>query len=136
MSTCSWSPLKLRMAESGFSLLEALVSLVIFSVGALSIMDSFATHLAFNNRSEVRSSAILAAQQVLDALRVQDPATFPSSGSEEEEITIGPRTFTVEVTYCADPSYCISETIRHLRVNAKLHGKTEYSVDTIFSQLH
>ncbi len=122
--------------SGGFSLLEALVSLLIFSVGAISIMDSFAAHLAFNNRSEVRSAATLAAQQVLDALRVQDPATFPTSGTIDQNITIGPRTFLVSVTYCKDPLYCSSDTVRQLSVKAKLHGQTMYSVDTIFSQLH
>lgn len=122
--------------ERGVTLIEVLVSMSLFAIASLAIGHAFNTHVMFNNKSEKKSGAIVAAQQVLDQLRVLDPATFPTSGSDaDRSVTVGSRTYTVSVQYCNPTTYCTSNNIRFIHVAAKLNGQTEYSVDTVFSQL-
>lgn len=122
--------------DQGFTLLEVLVSVMIFSVAALGTAQAFSTHLSFNSLSEQRTGAISAAQQVLDKLRTQDPADLPNGGaSMTEYVVIPPRTYAVKVTFCGDMTYCTAPTVRFLQTVVSLHGRTYYEVDTLFSQL-
>lgn len=119
----------------GFTLLEVLVSLVLFSIAGIAMAKSFTHHLSTNTRNEQRSAAVMAAQQVLDGLRVLDPATFPSSGSTTQNITVGIRTFSVTTTYCSNITYCPNNNTKHIKVDVKLRGTTIYSVSTVYVQL-
>jgi len=122
--------------QVAFSLLEVLVSLSIFSVGALAAASAFSTQLSFNSQSETRSGAIMAAQQVLDEIRISDPASLPSSGtSAAQNITIGNKLYVVTVTYCSPSTYCTSTNIRALKAIVKHNNSTVYTVDTIYAQL-
>jgi type II secretion system protein I len=121
--------------QKGFTLLEVLVSLSIFSIVSAGMAKSFAFQLSTNSRNERKSAAILAAQQVLDDLRSRDPNTFPTSGSNTQTVSIGERDFSVVTSYCSVSSYCTSTNIRHLKVDVNLLGETQYSVSTVYAQL-
>jgi general secretion pathway protein I len=122
--------------ERGFTLLEVLVSIVIFTVAALGMAKAFTDHLTTNTLNERRSEAISAAQQVLDNVRTLDPATLPASGqAAEQTITFGERSYKVNLFYCFPSTYCTSNNIRQLHTEVKLNGQLIYQVDTVYAQL-
>ncbi len=123
-------------SSRGFTLLEVLVSICIMGVVLASMVPAFHSHIKVNNRMEIRSGAMAAAQQILDDMRSQDPAGFPSSGSDPiEYVTAGERTFDVTVSYCTNVSYCPSDTTKHIRVEVDYLGEMVYAVETVFTQL-
>jgi prepilin-type N-terminal cleavage/methylation domain-containing protein len=119
----------------GFSLIELMFALAILGVVSASMTTGFMQMARRNSEQEIRTSAIAAAQIVLDGIRVGDPSLLPADGTEEEEVTCGSRTFTIQTTYCAIQSYCTSNNIRQIRIGVIYRGKTRYQVDTVFSQL-
>lgn len=122
--------------QAGFTLLEVLVSMVIMGVVLASMVPAFLSHVKVNTRTEVRSGAIAAAQQILDDMRSQDPATFPSTGSDPIEVVdAGSRSYDVTVSYCTNATYCPSDETKHIRVEVEYMGEMVYAVETVFTQL-
>jgi prepilin-type N-terminal cleavage/methylation domain-containing protein len=122
--------------QHGFTLIEVLISVALFSIVAMGLAGGFVLQLRTNNDNAIRIQSISAAQYVLDELRVQDPSAFPLTGSDTpRNISISGRTFQVTVTYCAISSLCSAVTTRHLRATVMYKGKKRYEVDTVFSQL-
>ena len=119
----------------GFTLVEVLFALVLFSIAVSAIFPAFLGHIRFNNFSEVRSSSYNAAQVLLDELRLQDPGAMPSTGSDSaQSIQVGARTFSVVASYCEDPSFCAADT-RYLTVRVSYRGEEVYEVSTVYTQL-
>ena len=122
--------------NSGFTLLEVLVALMIFGVIAASLTPMFATHAKFNSQAEIRSGAIAAAQEVLDNVRLQDPATLPLTGTSSiQNVEAGDRTYQVTVSYCSNSAYCLTSASRHLKVDVSYRGQEMYEVETVYTQL-
>lgn len=120
----------------GYTLLEVLFSMVMLSVGILGVANAFATQLSFNTRSQIKSSAIMAAQQVLDEIRVQDPTSLPSSGSSSPvTVDIGGKPYFVTITYCQNTTYCSAPTIRVIRADVVHNGQNVFSTETVYAQL-
>ena len=126
----------LSRASKGFTLIEVLVSLCIFSIASIAVGKSFINHLTITHTAELRGDAFVAAQQVLDGLRVQDPSTFPTTGSTgPQTVGIGGKNYSVMVYYCRVATYSSSANVRFLTVEVSYRGVVQYSVDTIYSQL-
>lgn len=124
------------MSEKGFTLIELMASLLIFSVVALGLGSSFSQHMTMNHIGEVRSMAAQAAQQVLDGIRYEDPATLPESGTGPVvDVTIGNKTFSVTPYYCEAPEYCATQNVRHITVRVQYRNVQQYEVQTVFTQL-
>jgi type II secretion system protein I len=122
--------------ERGFSLAEALIALGILAVVAVSILPAFMTHVRANSRNELRSSAISAAQERLENLRLQNPEGMPESGSSAPQlVTVDGRQLEVITHYCERSEYCTDDRSRHIRVEVKVHGRTVYDVETVYTQL-
>jgi len=122
--------------ERGFSLTEALIALALLAMVAAAILPAFTTHLRANARNEVRSSAVSAAQQRLESLRLQDPASMPDSGSSApQRVHVDGRDFDVVTHYCERNEYCDDSRSRHLRVEVRFEGRTIYDVETVYTQL-
>lgn len=112
------------------------MSIVILGIVSIGMAEAFITNLKSNTASEVRSQAAQVAQRVLDDLRTEDPTSLPTTGTTGPvEIVMGPRTYDVYTTYCAQSSFCSSVTTRHLRLNIRYHNREVYRVDTVFTQL-
>ena len=125
-----------RRSEGAFSMMEVLASLLVFSVGAMGVATTFVSQMAINTKSEVRSGAIIAVNQVLDELRVSSVNALPTSGRQfVRSVTVGTRAFDVYVTYCRQNEYCTSSSVRQLHAEARLKGSMRYEVDTVFAQL-
>lgn len=68
-------------SEIGFSLVEALVALLIMTIVFSVAGPLFINQRLQNINSEIRTGAIALSQQILDALKQVDPSTIPKSGS-------------------------------------------------------
>jgi prepilin-type N-terminal cleavage/methylation domain-containing protein len=122
-------------SQRAFTLLEVIVSLGIFSIVTVGIYPAVINHLQTNHLSAERTSAIHAAQQVLDNLRLVNPGTLPPSGSTQSEQTIGDKTFQVTTTYCEKSAYCVSPNTRHLKVEVFYEGEFRFETETVYTQL-
>lgn len=126
----------MNTAERGFTLLEVMVSLFIFSVVLAGMSPAFVAQLQQNTASEVKTEAIMAAQQVLDTIRLQDISSLPASGAgTATTLVIGNRSYVVTPTYCADVSFCTSAATRHIGVRVMYAGVLRYETETVFTQL-
>ena len=88
--------------ESGFTLLETAVAMVVMMIGGLGIAAVFAYAIKNNNGSRDRAVALAVAQQELERLRAipfNDPglAATPTLGTAST-VTNGGRTFSMRTT--------------------------------------
>lgn len=123
-------------SQSGFTLLEVMISLFIFSVVLGGMAPAFVSHMKQNTDSEVRTAAIAASQRVLDGIRLQDITALPMNGAAAPQtINVDGRNFSVVVRYCLDSSYCTVTSTRHLTVETSYRGVRKFETETVFTQL-
>lgn len=123
------------MSERGFSLLEVVAALALISFAAVGVVPAFMVHLHANTRSEERSGAVLAVQQTMEALRLEDPTALPASGASPTQlVTVGERQYQVVTRYCVKPAFCDTNT-RHIEVEVSFGGRKIYAVETVYTQL-
>jgi prepilin-type N-terminal cleavage/methylation domain-containing protein len=124
------------MNSKGFTLLEALIALGILGVTLVALIPAFQMLMDANSLSEERSNALAAAQEVVEGLRHEDPASLPSSGSSAvQAISVGAHEYEVVTHYCQDTTYCGSDS-RHIVVEVSFAGKDVYAIETVFTRLH
>jgi prepilin-type N-terminal cleavage/methylation domain-containing protein len=121
--------------EKGFTLLEVMVSLLLFLVVSAIMASSYVGHLKRSTETEVRTLAMGAAQEILDETRLVDPDSLPSSGSTSTTVVVGGRSFGVESTYCSNATYCASPANRHIRVRVNFQGVKVFETETVFTRL-
>ncbi len=113
-----------------------MVAMLVFSVVMSTMPSVFVAHLKYNQRAEIKTASLHAAQRVLDGYRVANPTTLPASGSiAEPDIVIGNYTFSPTTTFCAEAAYCITNSNRHIRVEIAYAGESTYTVETVFTKL-
>lgn len=123
------------MNEKGTTLIEALVAMLVLALAATAILPAFVTQMDASNMSEERTTAVAASQQVLEALRLVDPTTLPSSGSSAPQmVVVGPHAFSVVTRYCVTATYC-NATARHVVAEVYLDGVKVYDAETVFTKL-
>ena len=120
--------------QSGFSLIEILVSLGIVGIVSAFVTPAFIAQNRVNKLSEIRGLAISATDQRFDMMRAADPATLPDGGEEEFEATVGGIPFVLRVEYCINSDWCSAAT-RHLRITALRNGEVVHQSETVFTQL-
>lgn len=112
--------------QDGFGLVEALVAVVVFAVGVLSVA-AVAVHAAqLSTRSAVATDQTLVASQVFASLRLED---FDAVTSGEETVQAGDHTYTVdrEVTQLSTDTK---------QVVAVVSGVATFPADTFETVLH
>ena len=121
--------------ERGSTFIETIVSVAILGLAVSGIMSAFITLVDASSNSEDRSMAIAASQQVLEAMRLQDPEIdMPNSGSDPPQtITVGSRQFQAIVSYCLNSTYCTA-TSKHVTVDLYVDGVEIYDVETVFTK--
>ena len=124
-----------KAEQQGFTLLEVLVSMLIFLVVSATMATSFVSHLKRNTYTELRTLAMGAAQQVLDETRLIDPGTMPTSGSVNSSVNVSGKTFNVVTSYCTNSTYCISASNRHIRIQINYAGDQIFETETVFTRL-
>ena len=117
---------------SGFTILEVLVALGLFSISMSVAVSSLVNNLRSNRSTQVRYEAIQAAQTVLDQLRFEDISTLNTAF--QQNVPIGSRTYSVAISYCRNPAFCISDEIRHITADVSYKSALIYETDTVFSK--
>jgi len=122
--------------NNGFTLIEVMISLLIFTVVLGGMAPAFVAQLKHNTNSAIRTEAIAAAQIVIDQLRVKDPATLPASGTGTAvATTVGNHSFTVTPSYCETATYCTTINNRHITVRVTYNNEEVFKTQTVFTQL-
>lgn len=125
-----------KSSSSGFSVIEVLVAVSISAIVLTSTASAFIAQLRFTTRGETRTEAMLASQQVIDDLRASKISTLPPSGMMPGRyISIGARTYLVQIEICPVSDYCTSNNIRHFAVSTTYKGEKIYSTETVFAKL-
>lgn len=120
----------------GFSLIELLVSLLLFEVIAAASVAEVAHYIKTSRENQIRTEAAAAAQIVLDEIRAGDPAGLPRNGNgAAQNVALGSHVFQVTPTYCAKAEFCTGNSIRQVHVSVSLNSRVWYEVDTAFAQL-
>lgn len=122
--------------ETGFTLLEVLVSITILALVSASIGPTFHHFFRVNSQMERRTAAIAAAQQMLDNLRFTNPENLPTSGTgSTETVTISQYTFAVTPEFCTVSMYCTGTSTRHISVSVNFAGNVIYELETVYTAL-
>ena len=121
--------------ESGLTLLETLIAMVLLAVGLLAIVPGLVHFSDVTSSNELRSSAVQAARQLNEQTRRLDPSTLPTSGSSTAvPVTIGDYVFDVTQEYCRDSALCLLNA-RHITTEVRFDGQLVYSTQTVFTKL-
>jgi prepilin-type N-terminal cleavage/methylation domain-containing protein len=127
--------LRINHRNAGFTLIETLVSLLIFSLVTAAMMPAFMSQLKYSHQSKVKTGALSAAQQALDAVRVVNPETLPTGGATTTStVTAGDYTYSVVLTYCNPDTYCSARS-RFITAEVSYQGTELYEVSTVFTRL-
>ena len=119
----------------GFTLLEAILALALLAIVLTGLLPAFFVCLTTNTRNEERTQAAAVAQRAMENLRLQNPASLPSSGSSSPEfVVVGNREFEVVERYCVRSEYCGTDS-RHLVVDVSYGGRRVISVESVFTRL-
>lgn len=125
------------MSAKGYSLLEVLISVALFSLVFAVMSPAFVSQMRGNRTSQLEMEAIQAANTVIDQKRLIDPATMPSSGSDSAiTVPINNHNYAVTVSYCTNSGLCTGNTIRHIQINVALNNENVFTTETVFTQLN
>ena len=124
----------MKNINKGFTLIEVLVALFIFSIVCASTAPAFINHSKMNTSSEVKTISINLAEKILNNLRKEDVTQFPSNGSKTKDYNVSGKNLNVVIEYCKKSQYC-SKASRHLTINIFHNNKLSYSVETVYTQL-
>ncbi len=75
--------------NSGFSLIEVLVALLVLSIGLLGLAALQTTGLAFNHQSYERTQAVLQAYDIIDRMRANKSGTGSTINSTYDSVALG-----------------------------------------------
>lgn len=94
------------MKRNGFTLLELLVALAVFSIAALALLRLNAVSVATATELKAREGAMLVAEN--EAARIQTDPAAPVLGSASLRVTNGGRTFLVAQVVTPTPDRRLS----------------------------
>lgn len=123
------------MRRDGLSIIEAVIAVSLLAIALTSILPAMTNFSRINTQQEVKTGAVVAAQQVLDRLRQADFDTWPQNG-ETQTVEVNAATYDVNISYCsAGSSDCYSTTFaRHVNLEVEHHDKTVYEVETVYTR--
>jgi type IV pilus assembly protein PilV len=91
-----------RSRQSGMSLIELMIAMVVLAVGMLALMTLVSTAISGNNRSKLDTTGTLLAQKVLDGIAAQ-PAALNASFTMADCDPAGATTWTVATAGAVSP---------------------------------
>ncbi|MGB8701285.1 MAG: type II secretion system protein [Thermosynechococcaceae cyanobacterium] len=136
-------PKKYLRAESGLTLVETLVSLLIFLAVLAGVVPLYISYRLQTLKNPVRTGAVAVSQQVMDDIRRIRPlkGNVPDSGSEpKDNLSAYGKSYKAIIYYCEKAQYC-DEKSRYVRVavfqkftNTNVSSDPAYEVSTIFTE--
>lgn len=129
-------------SDQGFTLIETIVSLVIFLTILGFMVPMFANQRLNTLQREIEMGAVAISQEIMDELRRVDISTLPSTGStttlpsglSTTSVDRSNKGYSATIFYCENATYCGSEA-RHIRVQVRHHGQTVHQVETVYSRI-
>ncbi|PSB05167.1 prepilin-type N-terminal cleavage/methylation domain-containing protein [Merismopedia glauca] len=142
-------------SNSGFSLVEVIVALVVITVG-LAFLSLLFTQQRLNTiNSEVRTGAVVFSQRILDHLRQKDPNNLPKppinqsitkqcppiDSAPQEDIDLCPPAITnytsysyqANITFSEDQTSC-KDNCRKIKLEVIRDAVKIYTVETIYTK--
>jgi type II secretory pathway pseudopilin PulG len=153
-----------RQGEAGISLVETMVSLIIFLAVLAGLVPAYVSYRLKSIQNPVRLGAVSVSQQILDEIReVKDVNALPNDGiakttatpstpilpalpalrrnTDLTNLTAYGKNYSAQVIYCDKPNYC-STNARHIHVlvfqkfnNGSVSTNPVYEVSTIYTKL-
>jgi len=121
--------------ERGFTLLEGLLALAILGIALAGILPAFFGYMNVNTRNEMRTGAVAAAQQQMEALRFADPTAMPTTGATGPGyISIANREYELTNHFCIRSEFCTTNS-RHVLVEVGFGGNVVYQTESVFTKL-
>ena len=125
--------------QSGFTLLEFIVSMGILSFAISGFLSSSISMSKMLSNGDIQSKAILVAQEVLDEVRLYDLKSLTTTNHSDSaiNITIDGVTLSAIVTYCKNSTFCpptSSNDVRHINVDVYFQGKKVYDIETVYTK--
>jgi prepilin-type N-terminal cleavage/methylation domain-containing protein len=130
-------------SDQGFTLVEAMVSLIIFGVVLAGVLPVFVTFTLGTIQNNAETGAIAISQQILDELRQTRVTTLPNASdppaAKTQTRTIQyeqtSNTYQATINYCQRSEFC-NEDSRHISVAVRLASSPEtlYEVETIYTE--
>jgi type II secretory pathway pseudopilin PulG len=151
-------PKQSRQKEQGITLVETVVSLLIFMAVLAGLVPAYMSYRLRNIQNPVRIGAVSVSQQILDEIRqVKDVNTLPNDGLAKTTTAPAPRNtdltnltaygknYSVQVTYCetvpVDKSGYCSLNARYIDVrvfqrfsNGTVSTNPVYQVSTVYTK--
>lgn len=127
-------PCSLKRQRSGMTLVESLVAAAILLIVMASVMPAFISNLRTNSDSEVRADAVVAGRYVLERYRAANTRDIPTSGSEDDTVTVRERDYAVTSYFCERGEFCTGES-RHIRLEVAYEGEVEYETETVYTRI-
>ena len=126
----------MKSSQSGFTIVEVLVALMIMSIVIAFSTASFVFSSRSNHNAEIRSEASQAGQTVLDEIRRLPVEQMRTSGTETRNVNVNSaRRYSVQVNYCSNGTYCSSNEVRQMSVTVTRNNETVYKTETVYTNL-
>ncbi|WP_299406842.1 type II secretion system protein [Acaryochloris sp. IP29b_bin.148] len=133
-----------KKSEQGLTLVEAVVSILIFFIALAGIVPISLNYSLAAIRNEQRTGAIAMSQQILDELRQVDASTLPDgnttlttlpSGESLTDVPLMGKEYSSQITYCqtSSASYCDANS-RHIKIEVLRDGQSIYEVETVYTK--
>lgn len=126
--------MKRSIRNLGISLVETMVTIALLGIVLGAIAPIFTNYAQINRKSQYRTEAISAAQQITDGLRQKSFAAWPVSGSSQS-VEVSGSTYQAKVFYCTGTLEALcTNGANHTRVEVSRYGTIYYSVETVFTK--
>lgn len=123
---------RLNRACAGFTLIEVLVALTIFSISSLAATRLIVSATALVSENNITSQAIGLAQDTIENLR---NVAYEDMADGTDVVTLDNTPFTITWTVSADDPVPDTSTVV-VRVNWQAKGETkQYEIESIYSQV-
>lgn len=128
-------------SSQGFSLLEAMVSLLVLFAMMAGLLPIFMSWRISTINNSIKTGAIAISQQILDELRQDSNVnSWSNSGSETSlpsgrsiaSIDYEGKTYNASISYCTNSSFCDLYT-RHVTLDVSHNNDTIYSIQTVYT---
>ncbi len=125
--------------QQGFTLVETMVSLVIFLAVLGGLLPVLVTSRISALENNIETGAIAVSQQILDRLRQVDVTTLPNAGSTTEVVQFEQtgNNYRATINYCQNAAFCDANS-RHIQVSIDLDGNPDpdpvYEVETVYTR--
>ena len=121
--------------QHGFTLLEVLISLAIFSLLTAAFSPAMMSNVNHNQNMQEITNSIHVAQIVMDDLRFENPGDLPLGGQGDTQILeVHGKEYAATPFFCETAAYCDAQT-RHIRLEVAYEGEVRYEVETVYTQL-